>query len=77
MSPLIAVAEHIAQARQMDDGLPTLPWSSFADFFKSSVYDRALVDRPLLQISPCSIFEPEGQRPPPTPMRGQVDGDAC
>lgn len=44
MSPLIAVAEHIAQARQMDDGLPTLPWSSFVDFFKSSVYDRALVD---------------------------------
>lgn len=27
---------------------PTLPWSSFADFFKSRVYDRDLVNRPLL-----------------------------
>ena len=45
MSPLIAVAEHIAQARQMDEGSPTLPWSSFADFFKSRIYDRALVSR--------------------------------
>ena len=32
----------------MDDGLPTLPWSSFADFFKSSIYDRALINRPFL-----------------------------
>jgi long-chain acyl-CoA synthetase len=32
----------------MDDGLPTLPWSSFADFFKSRIYDRALVNRPFL-----------------------------
>ena len=48
MSPLIAVAEHIAQARQMDDGSPMLPWSSFADFFKSRVYDRRLVNRPFL-----------------------------
>ena len=48
MSPLIAVAEHIAQVRQMDDGLPTLLWSSFADFFKSRIYDRALVNRPFL-----------------------------
>ena len=31
MSPLIAVAELIAQVRQMDDGLPKLPWSSFAN----------------------------------------------
>jgi long-chain acyl-CoA synthetase len=45
MSPLIAVAEHIAQARQVDEGSPTLPWSSFADFFKSRIYDRALVSR--------------------------------
>jgi hypothetical protein len=37
MSPWIAVAENIAQARQMGDVLPTLPWSSFADFFKSHV----------------------------------------
>lgn len=32
----------------MDDGLPTLPWSSFADFFKSRVYDQRLVNRPFL-----------------------------
>ncbi|MDN5941227.1 MAG: acyl--CoA ligase [Nitrospira sp.] len=48
MSPLTAVAEHVAQARQMDDGSPTLPWSSFADFFRSRIYDRALVNRPFL-----------------------------
>ena len=48
MSPLIAVAEHIAQARQMDDGSSALAWSSFADFFKSRIYDRRLVDRPFL-----------------------------
>jgi long-chain acyl-CoA synthetase len=48
MSPLIAVAEQIAQARQMDEGAPMLPWSSFADFFKSRVYDQRLVDRPFL-----------------------------
>lgn len=48
MSPLIAVAEHIAQARQMDEVSPTLPWSSFADFFKSRIYDRRLVNRPFL-----------------------------
>ena len=46
MSPLIVVADHIAQARQLNDGSPTLPWSSFADFFKSRVYDRRLVNRP-------------------------------
>jgi long-chain acyl-CoA synthetase len=46
MSPLIAVAEDIAQARQLNDGSPTLPWSSFGDFFKSRVYDRRLVNRP-------------------------------
>ena len=48
MFPLITVAENIAQARQMDDGSPTFPWSSFADFFKSRIYDRALVNRPFL-----------------------------
>ncbi len=48
MSPLIAVAEHITQARQMDGDSPTLPWSAFADFFKSRVYDRGLVNRPFL-----------------------------
>jgi long-chain acyl-CoA synthetase len=48
MSPLIAVAENIAQVRQMGDVLPTLPWSSFADFVKSRVFDRRLVNRPFL-----------------------------
>jgi len=48
MSPFIAVAEHIAQARQLDDGSPTPPWSSFAHFFKPRIYDRALVNRPFL-----------------------------
>jgi hypothetical protein len=32
----------------MDDGLPTLPWSSFADFFKPCIHDRALVTPPFL-----------------------------
>src|SRR5574342_313872 len=48
MSPLIAVAEHISQARQMNGDSPTLAWSAFADFFKSRVYDRDLVNRPFL-----------------------------
>jgi long-chain acyl-CoA synthetase len=48
MSPLIAVAENIAQARQMDSVSPTLPWSSFAEFFKSRIYDRTVVNRPFL-----------------------------
>lgn len=48
MSPLIAVTEHIAQARRMDGDSLTLPWSSFADFFKSRIYDRELVNRPFL-----------------------------
>jgi long-chain acyl-CoA synthetase len=48
MSPLIAVADHIAQARQLDGVSFMLPWSSFADFFKSRVYDRDLINRPFL-----------------------------
>ena len=48
MSPLIAVAENIAQTRQMDDGAPTLPWRSCADFFTSLVTDQRLVNRPFL-----------------------------
>ena len=48
MSPLIAVTEHIAQARRMDGDCLTLPWSSFADFFKSRIYDRKLGNRPFL-----------------------------
>ena len=48
MSPLITVDDHIAQARQLDSIYPTLPWSSFADFFKSRIYDQVLADRPFL-----------------------------
>ena len=48
MSPLIAVAENIAQARQMDSISHVLPWSSFAEFFKSRIYDRTVVNRPFL-----------------------------
>jgi long-chain acyl-CoA synthetase len=48
MSSLIAVPDHIAQARRIEGGGPALPWSSFADFFKSRVYDRDLVNRPFL-----------------------------
>ncbi|MBX3331583.1 MAG: acyl--CoA ligase [Nitrospira sp.] len=44
MSPLIGVPEHIAQVRKVEALCPPLPWSSFADFFKSRVYDRALVN---------------------------------
>lgn len=32
----------------MAEGRPSLPWSSFADFFKSLVYERELVNRPFL-----------------------------
>jgi acyl-CoA synthetase (AMP-forming)/AMP-acid ligase II len=45
---LIAVPSHIAQAREIDGLCPVLPWASFADFFKSRVYDRALIHRPFL-----------------------------
>ncbi len=48
MSPLIGVPEHIVQARKVKGLCPALPWSSFADFFKSRVYDRALVNRTFL-----------------------------
>lgn len=48
MSPLSAVAENIAQVRQMDGLSPPLPWSSFTDFFRSRIFDRALVNRPFL-----------------------------
>src|SRR5512147_110059 len=48
MSPLIAVGENIAQARQTDGASRALPWRSFADFFKSRIYDRDLVKRPFL-----------------------------
>ena len=45
---MIAVPSHIAQAREIDGLCPALPWASFADFFKSRIYDRALVHRPFL-----------------------------
>ena len=48
MSSLIGVPEHIAQVRKVEGLCPPLPWSSFADFFKSRVYDRALVNRTFL-----------------------------
>ena len=48
MSPLITVPDHITQARKVEGLCPPLPWNSFADFFKSRVYDRALVNRTFL-----------------------------
>lgn len=48
MSTSITVAEEMAQARQMESGAHALPWNSFADFFRSRVYDRDLVNRPFL-----------------------------
>ena len=48
MSPLIAVAENIAQARPMNSLSSAPPWSSFADFFRSRIYDPDLVNRPCL-----------------------------
>lgn len=48
MSPLITVPEYIAQVRRVEGLCPPLPWSSFADFFKSRIYDRILVNRPFL-----------------------------
>lgn len=41
----------------MDGVPPTLPWSSFADFFASRVYDRSLVNRPFL-----TYYDDEHQR---------------
>ncbi|MBI3807174.1 MAG: acyl--CoA ligase [Nitrospirae bacterium] len=48
MSPLIAVAENIAQVRQMDVDSSTLPWGSFAAFFQSRISDKTLANRPFL-----------------------------
>ena len=48
MSPLIAVSDHIAQARKVDGLCPVFPWSSFADFFTSRIYDCSLVNRTFL-----------------------------
>ena len=48
MSPLIDLPEHIMRARKVDEPYLTLPWNSFADFFKARIYDRALIDRTFL-----------------------------
>lgn len=48
MSPRIDLPDHIAQARKVEGLCPSLPWSSFADFFKSRIYDRALLNRTFL-----------------------------
>jgi long-chain acyl-CoA synthetase len=48
MSSLIGVPDHVRQARKVEGLCPPLPWNSFADFFKSRVYDRALVNRTFL-----------------------------
>lgn len=48
MSPLIGIPEPVALARNVEGLRPSFPWSSFADFFKSRVYDRALVNRTFL-----------------------------
>lgn len=48
MSPSIAVADQIAQARQQEGDSFLLPWNSFADFFESRVSDPALTQRPCL-----------------------------
>ena len=45
---MIAVPDHIAQARRIEGDSPVLPWASFADFFKSRVYDRTLIHRSFL-----------------------------
>lgn len=49
MSPCIGLLpDHIAQARKVEGLCHRLPWNSFADFFKSRVYDRTLVNRTFL-----------------------------
>ncbi|MFO0776118.1 MAG: class I adenylate-forming enzyme family protein [Nitrospira sp.] len=48
MSSFVDVPDHIARARKVEGLCPPLPWNSFADFFKSRVYDRALVGRMFL-----------------------------
>ncbi len=50
MSPLITVPDHITQARKVEGLCPPLPWNSFADFFKSRVYDRTLINRTVLDL---------------------------
>jgi len=45
---LLAVPDHIAQVRRIGGASPALPWRSFADFFRSRVCDRMLIDRPFL-----------------------------
>ncbi len=45
MSPLIAVPDHISQARKGEGLSPLLPWGSFADFLESRVCDPMLSNR--------------------------------
>jgi integrase len=43
----------------MDDGLPTLPRSSFADFFKSRISPRALIEDFLFRdLRYCAVTNP-------------------
>jgi long-chain acyl-CoA synthetase len=48
MSPVIGVPDHIAQARKVEGLRPPFPWNSFAEFFKSRVHDRSLINRTFL-----------------------------
>src|SRR5947209_6860019 len=48
MSPSIDAHDSIAQARQMDGEPFALPWTSFAEFFRSRIYDPLLVHRNFL-----------------------------
>jgi integrase len=43
----------------MDDGLPALPWSSFADFFKCRISPRALIEDFLFHdLRHCAVTNP-------------------
>lgn len=48
MSLLTAVDQRIAQAREMVGPTWALPWSSFAEFFRGRIHDRALTQRTFL-----------------------------
>jgi long-chain acyl-CoA synthetase len=48
MSPSIDAHDSIAQVRQMDGEPFALPWTSFAEFFRSRIYDPLLVHRNFL-----------------------------
>ncbi len=48
MNLLTDVDRRIAQAREKVGAAPVPPWSSFAEFFRARIHDRALVQRPFL-----------------------------